>query len=61
MESHNKWHDLTRSRRHRLTQSEYKHCNALVESAFNPPMITVPGLKENNGGVHSISGHFNHY
>ncbi len=61
VKSHKKWHDLTKGGCHRLTQVKHKQYNALVWLAFSPPVIALPCLKENNGEMHSMSGHLNHY
>ena len=59
--THDKWVELTRGGRHRLTQDDHKRCNALAGSSFYKPIIDAPCEKHNNGVMHTPAGHQNHF
>ena len=58
---HKRYKKLTRGGRHTLTKAMFKLVNAMVGSAFHPPIVNGPCLKENGGMMHTGNGHLNHF
>ena len=55
------WQRLTRCGRGSQSKADHARDNATVGSAFNPPITDPPCAKNNNGVMHSGSGHISHF